>query len=180
MNLFIKYIDGQIYDHPISRVNLLSVYPEYDFIEFVHPDYIRFERVPPPDLGPYQTGYEHEYEFYQDRVRDRYVVNEMTEQERQQKIESYIEQNPKPYPSWYFDESMCRWQAPVRPPINEVTLYFQRENLLAMSNRYQVHVLPSWDEDLQRWSAYMLDTQTQQLVEIICDATGVSITPKED
>lgn len=180
MNLFIKYINGQVIDHPISRTNLLSIYPEYDFLEAFHPDYVRFVRVTPPSLGVFQKNLQHSYEFDGECVRDTYTVEEMSSQERQQVINQYVASNPKPFPSWELDQSTCKWQAPVKPPVEEISLYLKTQDLLKDYPRYASHTLPVWNEELQRWQVYIMDNYLNKTIEIICDATGTSITELEE
>lgn len=180
MTFFIKYVDGKIIDHPVSRINLLAVYPEYDFLETFHPDYVRFIREIPPDTGLFQKNLQHRYEFDGESVRDVYTVEEMTEEEKQNKIDAYIAANPKPFPSWQFDQATCSWQAPVKPPIQQVSLYFKTHDILKDYPRYTPHALPVWNEELQRWQAYIKDNHLNKIIEIICDAVGTSITELEE
>lgn len=180
MNLFIKYVNGEVIDHPVSRTNLLALYPEYDFLETFHPDYVRFVREPAPTLSFFQKNLQHKYEFDGESVRDVYTVEEMTPEERQNAIAEYTATYPKPYPSWEFDESLGSWQAPVRPPVGQISLYFQTQNLLKDHPRYIPREYPVWNEVFQRWQVYITDTHLNKIVEVICDATGTSITELEE
>jgi hypothetical protein len=113
MKLYIKYIDGQIVDHPMLEDNLKQVDPTFDPANL--PDTLKvFERVNAPLPGPYAyIGVS--YELGQDDiVRDVYAEIPFSAEEKARLIEYTMAQaHPK---GWTFDETTCTWLPGVPYP----------------------------------------------------------------
>ena len=113
MKLYIKYIDGQIVDHPMLEDNLKQVDPTFDPANL--PDTLKvFERVNAPLPGPYAyIGVS--YELGQDDiVRDVYAEIPFSAEEKARLIEYTMAQaHPK---GWSFNETTCAWLPGVPYP----------------------------------------------------------------
>jgi len=108
MELYIRIVDGQPFEHPIFGDNFRQAFPNID-TNNLPAEFARFERVEPPVVGVYQlcnTTYEREDSIY----KDVHVVREMTDAEKAAKI-AYCKDLPHPE-GWVFDEAVCAWQPP--------------------------------------------------------------------
>ena len=114
MELYIRIVDGQPFEHPIFGENFREAFPEID-TNNLPSEFARFERVPMPSLvyatlnNPNPT-----YQWVDGIVKDVWDITEMTQEEKEAKIASV----EKPYPSWTFDEPTCRYIPPVAYPID--------------------------------------------------------------
>jgi hypothetical protein len=114
MNLYIKYVNNEIVNHPILESNLY-----YTIVNF-NPDALpgdlkKFERIPTPaPSGPY-VRIETTYTLGDDDiVRDVHFEVEITAEEKAAKIAVAREvEHPA---SWTFDETVCAWAPPVAYP----------------------------------------------------------------
>jgi hypothetical protein len=113
MRLFIRLQDGQPFEHPIMEDNFRQAFPDLD-IENLPPEFARFQRVEQPILGPYEVCEGCTYEWVNDIVQDVWNVRKMNEQERQNKIDVVMQQNP--FPSWIFVEDLCLFEPPIPYP----------------------------------------------------------------
>lgn len=113
MNLYIKYINGQIIDHPVTYENLSMIYGQFDD-QNIPTNYVKFKReVPTPVFQPYKYS-EAVYVLVGDVVEEVYIIKDMTDEQKQAKID--LETSKKPYDSWVFDVDNCIWKAPVNYP----------------------------------------------------------------
>ena len=129
MKLYIKYIDGQIVDHPMLEDNLKQVDPTFDPANL--PENLKvFERVNAPLPGPY-AYIERSYELGEDDiVRDAYTEVAFDEEKKSNLIEYTMAQaHPK---GWIFNETICGWEPGVPYPTD--------------GKVYE------WSEELENWS----------------------------
>ena len=141
----IKVINGSIVDHPFLFDNLAEQFLGIDIDHLPEP-YVKFHRIPPPVLGHYEKNLRTEYQLLADgTVTDNWVADAMTPQERQDKINIFKQQNVPPYPSWRFNEDTMLYEAPVRPPIDEILAF-----LAANPGTPRPDVV--WDENQQQWN----------------------------
>jgi hypothetical protein len=128
MNLYIKYIDGKIVDHPMLEDNLKQIYPDFDPTNI--PDTLKlFERINAPLPGPY-AYMEVSYQLDQDNiVRDVYTEVPFSAEEKTQLIEYTMAQAHTK--GWIFNETICSWEPSVPYP-NDGKVY-------------------SWSEELENW-----------------------------
>ena len=130
MNLYIKCIDGQIIDHPVTFENLCMVYGHFDG-DNIPANYVKFKRAAkPPILFPYKYT-EAIYVLVGDVVEEVYLIKDMTDGQKQVKIDAALHE--KLYDSWVFNVDKCMWQAPVSYPDD--------------GNKYM------WNEETQSWIA---------------------------
>jgi len=81
MELYIRIVDGQPFEHPIFADNFREAFPDVD-TNNLPPEFARFVRVPhPEDAGIYQV-YEVSYAWVGDVVKDVWTLREMNEEER--------------------------------------------------------------------------------------------------
>ena len=71
IELVIKIVNGEPYEHPIIRENFEQAWPDLDF-DNLPPEFARFVRVPcpEPDAGKYIVSAMCSYQFIDDEVRD--------------------------------------------------------------------------------------------------------------
>jgi len=128
MNLYIKYINGEIVDHPMLEENLRQVDPDFDPSNL--PETLKvFERVTAPGHGPY-VYLQASYQLDQDGiVRDAYTEVPFSTEERTQLVEHTLAQ---PHPKgWTFNETICGW-VPGVPYPTDGKVY-------------------TWSEELENW-----------------------------
>lgn len=114
MNLYIKYVNGQIIDHPILESNLYYTVVNFN-PEALPGDLKKFERIPVPNpSGPY-VRVKSAYELGDDGiVRDVHSEVEISTEEKAAKISAArLLEHPA---SWTFDETLCGWVPPVPHP----------------------------------------------------------------
>lgn len=127
MELFIRIVDGQPFDHPIFAENFYKAFPNID-TNNLPSEFARFERVECPySAGPYEFNVS-SYQWVDGIVKDVWTVQSMTQEEKDAKIAAAM--LDKPYPSWIFDESVCSYVAPVSKP-DDGKQYFWKESTLS-------------------------------------------------
>ena len=120
MELLIKVIDGQIFDHPVTRTNLNYVYGME-----IPPEYILFNRTPQPVAGVYEVvSVEsiYTYDAETNSVNESWNIRSMTDEEKKEKQDRiknvfFDEIHPThTWTSWTLDEEECVMKAPVPTP----------------------------------------------------------------
>lgn len=111
MELYIRIVNGQIFEHPILGDNFRQAFPDVD-TNNLPPTFARFERIEQPSIGIYEIYEGVTYEWIDGIVKDVHHVRSMTEQERQVKIETARSSFTPTEDGWVFDENMCCWIAP--------------------------------------------------------------------
>ena len=115
MKLIIRVKDGQPFEHPILEDNFCQAFPDVD-VNNLPAEFARFERIAPPELGPYELYEGVTYEKIGDIFKDVHHVRQMTADEKlalQEKTK--LEWNNR-YPSWSFNEELCAFVAPISYP----------------------------------------------------------------
>jgi hypothetical protein len=84
MNLYIRIVDGQPFEHPIFEENFLQAFPEVD-VANLPPEFAKFVRVPQPLLGKYEKNPSVTYEWVDGVVTDVWTVEQMTDSEKADK-----------------------------------------------------------------------------------------------
>jgi len=94
MNLYIKLVDGQPFEHPITEENLRHAYPHIN-LPNLPPNFARFERVQLANadltLGMFETA-ENTYEWVEGVVKEVWKAVPMDEEHRARKIQGVIRQ----------------------------------------------------------------------------------------
>lgn len=84
MELFIRIVDGQPFEHPIFGDNFRQAFPDVD-VDNLPPEFARFERVEnPSSVGTFEIA-EVSYQWVDGIVKDVWVVRPMTDEEETQK-----------------------------------------------------------------------------------------------
>jgi len=117
MELFIRLLDGQPFEHPIMGDNFRQAFPNIDTNNL--PDnFAKFERIPKPSLvyaklnNPQPT-----YQWVDGVVKDVWDITQMTEQEILEKQNAVkVAWANHPYQSWVFNETICQFEAPIAYP----------------------------------------------------------------
>jgi hypothetical protein len=122
MELYIKLLNGKPTEHPITKENMETAFPDID-LNNLPENWAKFVRVPQPKLGVYETA-ECFYEWDGDVVKDVWYVHPMGEEEKKQKQErvkkSWVEDGG--FSNWIFDEERCV-HIPPKPMPQDGKLY---------------------------------------------------------
>lgn len=109
MELFIRIVDGQPFEHPIFADNFVQAFPNVD-VNNLPPEFARFNRVEVPNLNVYEVYEGVTYELVDGVYKDVHHVRPMTEAEKTAKI-AYCKDLPHPE-GWVFNDVVCAWQRP--------------------------------------------------------------------
>ena len=116
MELFIRIVDGQPFEHPMFIGNFCQAFPDVD-VNNLPPEFARFERIDPPAVGVYEiyegVTYEKNGEVYQDV----HHVRSMTDAEKLAK-QNLVRGAGAKYASWVFNETTCSFEAPTPRPVD--------------------------------------------------------------
>jgi hypothetical protein len=109
MELYIRILNGQPFEHPILGDNFRQAFPEID-VTNLPPEFAKFERIVRPRLGVYEVYEGVTYELDGGAYKDVHHVRQMTEQERAEKIATVMAvEHPA---DWVFDKTKCDWVPP--------------------------------------------------------------------
>jgi len=109
MELFIRIVDGQPFEHPIFGDNFCQAFPDVD-TNNLPPEFAKFERVEAPRLGVYEVYEGVTYERDGAVFKDVHRIRPMTNAEKEAKIAAAKAFN---YPDGFiFDEAVCEWLPP--------------------------------------------------------------------
>ena len=137
MELYIRIVDGQPFEHPILGDNFRQAFPDID-TNNLPPTFARFTRVPEPVLGVYEVCDGCTYEWDGDTVTDVHHIRNMTEEEKTDKQESVkASWAENGFASWIFDEVVCSFIPPIPYPTD--------------GEPY------TWDEDTTNWIPFQLE-----------------------
>lgn len=167
MELFIRVENGQPVDHPIADWNLKMFIEDLD-CDNPPEDFIKFVRLPFPDVGPLERV-ETTYEIRDGVCYDCHNIIPLTDQEKLDKIEQY-KQQPKPFDSWVFDETLLQWVAPLPYPTDTSNPYFWNENNLEWVNVNDYHIKGHlYDEQRNTWypPGFVWDSVVEQYIPSI-------------
>ena len=88
MELYIQIRNGQPYEHPIMGDNFRQAFPAIDTgnlpLEFAN-----FERIPAPEIGPFDVLEGPVYEWDNGIVKDVWTISPMTDEAKTAKIAEY-------------------------------------------------------------------------------------------
>lgn len=80
MELYIRIVNGQPFEHPIVGDNFRQAFPEID-VNNLPSEFARFERIEQPIIGLYQVYEGVVYKWFDGIVKDTHHVRAMTEEE---------------------------------------------------------------------------------------------------
>ena len=89
MELYIRIVNAQPFEHPIFGDNFRQAFPDID-VNNLPAEFARFERVECPNLATTFQVDEVTYQWVGNIVRDVWTVREMNVEEREQKIQNLI------------------------------------------------------------------------------------------
>lgn len=132
MNLYIRLVDGQPFEHPIFEDNFRQAFPNID-TNNLPSNFARFTRVAPPAIGVYEVYEGCTYERQDDgSYMDVHATRAMTDAEKTAKQDAVkAGWAATGYASWVFDEDTCTFNPPTPYPTD--------------GNAYQ------WDEESTAW-----------------------------
>ena len=117
MELFIRIIDGQPFEHPIFEDNFKEAFPDVD-LNNLPSEFLKFVRVEKPILKKYEVcENESTYKIVDGICTDDWSLRLMTEEEKAAKDVLLEELRNAPFgPEWVFDEDFCFWKFRVPYP----------------------------------------------------------------
>ena len=141
MELYIRIVDGQPFEHPILGDNFREAFPHVDADNIhLYEEYAKFERITQVQAGVFPGPYQNvecTYTKRDDGVwQDTWTLIDYTAEEKAAKIEDFQINNPKPFESWVFEESTCSWKAPVTHPDWEEGVFWR------------------WNESIVNWEQF--------------------------
>ena len=128
MELFIRIVDGQPFEHPIFGDNFREAFPNVD-TNNLPPEFARFERIECPDAAGMFEVYTVSYQWVDGIVKDVWALRPMTQEEKNATIAEARAR--KPFPSWVFEEASLMSLPPLPYPQD--------------GNRYR------WNEETVSW-----------------------------
>ena len=81
MELYIRLQNGEAFEHPILEDNFVLAFPDVD-TNNLPPEFARFVRVSPPELGVYEKNQTVSYELIDGVYTDVFSCEQMTEEEK--------------------------------------------------------------------------------------------------
>lgn len=109
MELYIRIVNGQPFEHPIFGDNFRQAFPDVD-TNNLPPEFARFERIECPLVAAVYEVDAVSYQWVDGVVKDIWTVRPMTQEEKDAKI-ALVRTLPHPE-SWLFNEPACKWQPP--------------------------------------------------------------------
>jgi hypothetical protein len=85
MELFIRVVDGQPFEHPIFGDNFREAFPDVD-VDNLPAEFARFERVAQPHTAGVYEVEEYTYQWVDGVVKDVWVTRPMTDAEKSEKV----------------------------------------------------------------------------------------------
>jgi hypothetical protein len=128
--LFIQMRDGQPYEHPITENNMRLAFPNLD-LDNLPDTFAEFERVAPPELGPYEKNLQVSYELVDGKYKDVFTKENLTDAEKtakQNQVKAEWADN-NGYASWTFNEDTCAFEPPTPVPDDDKIYYWEEESL---------------------------------------------------
>jgi hypothetical protein len=119
MELYIRIVDGQPFEHPILGDNFHQAFPNIDPNNLPE-SFAVFTRINAPTIGVYELYEGVTYEWSGGVVTDRHHVRKISDEAiitMQNAAKANWAENG--YPSWVFDESICNFVPPVPRPADE-------------------------------------------------------------
>jgi len=130
MELYIRIVNGQPFEHPILEDNFRQAFPDVD-INNLPPEFARFKRVLPPMPSPYQKNLTVSYQLIDGVYTDVFSFEQMTAEEIS--VRQQAERNRwtamNGFASWVLNETICVFEAPTPKP-NDGKSYFWNEEQL--------------------------------------------------
>ena len=131
MNLYIRIVDGEIFEHPIVEENMIMAFPDVD-LNNLPPEFCKFERHEAPIIGPYEKNQLVTYVRDGDVCRDVWSCETMTDEEKIEKqniVKEAFAISPN-YASWTFNEEICAFEPPVPYPSDGKAYQWNEANQL--------------------------------------------------
>ena len=119
--------DNKPINHPLLLSNMVDCFPNHNFNAGPPEGYLPFERVPEPELGPYEKwdesikgeqcdAWSHngmQYELVDGKIKDVWKILPLTDEEKKAKQDAVKD---GAYASWTFNEELCIMEPPVPHP----------------------------------------------------------------
>jgi hypothetical protein len=113
MELFIRIVDGQPFEHPIFGGNFREAFPNVD-TNNLPPEFARFERIECPyAAGMFEVDIV-SYQWVDGIVKDVWALRPMTQEEKDEKITAAKAR--KIFASWIFEEASLMYLPPIPYP----------------------------------------------------------------
>ena len=112
MDLYIQIRDGQPHEHPIMGDNFRQAFPTIDTGN-LPPEFANFERIPAPEIGPFDVLEGPVYEWDNGIVKDVWTISPMTDEAKAAKIAEYQAATPE---GWTLNTETLTYTPPEAPP----------------------------------------------------------------
>lgn len=167
-NFYIKVDENNVHiGHPRFESNMKQIFPDHDFTQGPPEGFMRFERVEPPVLGPYEKfdeavggniaiAFSHNglsYEIVDGVYTDVWHVLPMTAEEKlakQNDVKTSFAQRHPTWASWSFNEELCIMQPPVPYPSDD-KIYGWKESTTSWVLIPDDTKPYMWDEVKEEW-----------------------------
>jgi hypothetical protein len=116
MELYIRIVDGQPFEHPILGDNFRQAFPDVD-TNNLPAEFARFVRIAAPLIGVYEKNQTVSYQLVDGVYTDVFSVKQMTDEEiaaKQKTAKDAWATNG--FTSWTFNEATCSFEAPTPYP----------------------------------------------------------------
>jgi len=137
MKLYIELQEGKPINHPIQISNLEMIYPGIDF-QNPPENFCEFVRVDKPYAKWDEVVEGPEYKIIDGICYDVWIINKISDEERQQKIADLVASCP--YPSWTID--------------------YENYNIIPHTP-YPAQGSWTWDEETLSWVEYVEPTEPE-------------------
>jgi hypothetical protein len=135
MKLYIETENGLPKNHPALEENILQAFGS------IPDNWVLFERIQKPLLDTYDVFYqeEPEYQLIDGIYKDVWMIRPMTAEEIATKKANTIAEWNNQFPSWLFNEILCKFEPPIYYPQDGKQYY--------------------WDEPSTSWQEVIINEQ---------------------
>jgi hypothetical protein len=125
MNLYIETENGSPKNHPAFEENLLQAF------SFIPDNWILFERIQKPLLDTYDVFDQEnpKYQLIGGVYKDVWMIRPMTDGEKLTKQQSVKDSWDNRFPSWVFNEVLCKFEPPIQYPQDDKQYYWDEPTI---------------------------------------------------
>lgn len=129
MSLYIKIANNIPVGHPLVLDNLQALYGNEFSKNCINYGYYPCTTDVYPEINSPYFKCNQVYTVDGETVHISYDVSEMSDEEKQHKINEFIENTPKPYTSWVLDEEMLCYVPPIPMPEDGLLYTWDEEEI---------------------------------------------------
>lgn len=129
MELYIRIVDSQPFEHPILGDNFKQAFPEID-VNNLPSNFAKFERIECVIQPSVYQVVKNQYAPNDIGWKDSWLIREMTSEEITNKQNTVkAEWANHLFKSWVFNETNCSFEAPIARPTDEKRYSWNEEQL---------------------------------------------------